>query len=311
MIESEQKSLNHVLEELAIQPVPILAGGTDFYPALQDQSVPEFVLDLTQVAGLRYISETDAGWEIGAATTWTDIVRAELPPVFDGLKAAAREVGSIQIQNTGTVAGNLCNASPAADGVPPLLSLNATVELACAVGRRKLSLHEFILGPRSTALREGELLVAVHIPRVASQARGDFVKLGARRYLVISIVMVSVVLVPDSDGSLIDVRIAVGACSAVARRMSALEEVLLSCSIHDDLASLVLPSLLSDLTPIDDVRGSGVYRSRVAQQLICRLLSSTARALSADQDLKRSSEQSTTGNSDGTGHPGNDSERKA
>jgi len=299
VIESNQKDLNHVLEKLAIQPLPILAGGTDFYPALQDKPVPEFVLDLTQVEGLRYIAETDAGWEIGAATTWTDIVRAELPPVFDGLKAAAREVGSIQIQNAGTVAGNLCNASPAADGVPPLLCLDTTVELASAVGRRKLSLSEFILGPRSTALREGELLVALHIPRLASQARSDFVKLGSRRYLVISIVMVSVVLVADSDGSLIDVRVAVGACSAVARRMSALEKVLLSSSIHDDLASLVLPSMLSELTPIDDVRGSGVYRSRVAQQLICRLLSSTAKELSADLELKRNAEYGTPGDSHG------------
>ena len=153
--------------------LPILAGGTDFYPALRDKAAPVHVLDLTQIEGLRFISESDEGWVIGAGTTWTDIIRAGLPPVFDALKAAAREVGSVQIQNAGTLAGNLCNASPAADGVPPLLSLNARVELASSSGKRLLLLSEFILGPRSTALQNNELLIAVHVPRVDAGARSS------------------------------------------------------------------------------------------------------------------------------------------
>ena len=110
----------------------ILAGGTDFYPALGAKPLRENVLDINGLAELRGIAETPAHIVIGARTTWTDIVRAPLPPAFDALKQAAREVGSVQIQNAGTVAGNICNASPAADGVPALLVLDAEVELALA-----------------------------------------------------------------------------------------------------------------------------------------------------------------------------------
>jgi len=105
----------------------LLAGGTDVYPALRDGAPPAAMIDLTGVAALRGISRDGRGWRIGAATTWTDVIRADLPPSFDGLKLAAREVGSVQIQNAGTVAGNICNASPAADGVPALLTLEAAI----------------------------------------------------------------------------------------------------------------------------------------------------------------------------------------
>ena len=287
MLAMKQITLSSALDDLATQALPILAGGTDFYPALQDQTAPVHVLDLTQVEGLRHITETDDGWLIGAATTWTDIVRASLPAAFDALKEAAREVGSVQIQNAGTVAGNLCNASPAADGVPPLLSLNASVELASTRGRRIVPLNEFIVGPRSTVRQSDELLIAIHVPRIDASTRSGFVKLGSRRYMVISIVMASLTMVPAADGSLSDVRIAVGACSAVACRLHALEDALCGCSIHDDLASLVLPSMFDGLSPIDDIRGSGAYRLCVVQQLVRRLLTSLARDISCTPESNR------------------------
>lgn len=283
----KQITLSRALDDLSAHKWPILAGGTDFYPALQNQAAPAQVLDLSQIEGLRYITETDDGWSIGAGATWTDIIRTSLPALFDALKAAAREVGSVQIQNAGTLAGNLCNASPAADGVPPLLSLNASVELASAGGRRIVQLREFIMGPRSTVLQNDELLIAIHVPRLDAGARSGFVKLGSRRYLVISIVMASVTMVPNADGTLSDVRIAVGACSAVAQRLSALEDALRDCSIHDDLASLVMPSMFDVLSPIDDVRGSGAYRLCVVRQLVCRLLSSVARDISVNLESNR------------------------
>ncbi|TIX56479.1 MAG: xanthine dehydrogenase family protein subunit M, partial [Mesorhizobium sp.] len=107
----------------------ILAGGTDFYPAQGAKPFRENVLDINGLAALRGIAETEDHWVIGARTTWTDLVRHPLPAAFDALKQAAREVGSVQIQNVASIAGNLCNASPAADGVPALLILDAEVEL--------------------------------------------------------------------------------------------------------------------------------------------------------------------------------------
>lgn len=272
-------SLDHALEQLSRSAMPILAGGTDFYPALRDAPAPDHLLDVTRIEGLRGIRKTSSGWCLGAATSWSDVIREPLPAVFNGLKAAAREVGSVQIQNAATLGGNLCNASPAADGVPPLLALNATVELASIRGTRLLPLQDFILGPRRTACLEDELLIAVHVPDTHDTAWSEFVKLGARRYLVISIVMASIVLVPDAKGRLEDVRIAVGACSAVAQRLRRLESVLQGQPLHADLQSRVSPALFSELAPIDDVRGSADYRLLVVQQLLRRLLANGLHAL--------------------------------
>ncbi len=278
-------SLQQALDAMATSRLPVLAGGTDFYPALRDGPAPLQVLDVTRVDGLKTIDETSGGWSIGAACTWTDVINARLPDVFNGLKAAAREVGSVQIQNSATLAGNLCNASPAADGVPPLLTLNASVELASSRGRRHLLLSEFITGPRATQRASDELLIAIHIPRIANGARSRFYKLGSRRYLVISIVMVSVVLLADEQGNLVDVRIAVGSCSAVASRLSKLEQALVGQSTQADIVSLVSPEMLHELTPIDDVRGSGEYRLIAVQQIVCRLLMDALQDIAKSQTL--------------------------
>lgn len=253
--------------------VRVLAGGTDFYPSLNDAQAPPQVLDLTRIDGLNDIDETDSGWRIGTTVTWTDIINAPLPHAFDALKSAAREIGSVQIQNAATIGGNLCNASPAADGIPPLLCLDAQVELASTSGSRRLPLHAFIQGPRCTVREPDELLVAIHIPFIAKSARSEFVKLGARRYLVISIAMVSILLAQDDRGKLSTVRIAVGSCSAVAQRLTALESALLGQSVRSDLISLVTPSMLEPLKPIADIRGTAEYREEVAHELVCRLLS--------------------------------------
>ena len=126
--------LAEALEVLSGGPFTILAGGTDFYPARATRPVTEDVLDVTGIASLKGIEEEPDHWRIGALATWSELIAAPLPPLFDGYKLAAREVGGRQIQNTGTLAGNLCNASPAADGTPNLIALDALVELASPRG---------------------------------------------------------------------------------------------------------------------------------------------------------------------------------
>ncbi|MBL8703723.1 MAG: xanthine dehydrogenase family protein subunit M [Rhodospirillales bacterium] len=250
----------------------VLAGGTDHYPARVGPRAAEDILDISRVAGLRGVAETDSGWRIGALTTWTEVIEADLPPLFDGLKLAAREVGGVQIQNRGTVAGNLCNASPAADGIPPLLSLDAMIELASAKGTRRLKLAEFIQGNRRTARRSDELVTAIHLPRPANAAKGDFLKLGARKYLVISIVMAAGVIERTADRKVAAARIAVGACSAAAQRLSALEQALAGQPLDTNLRALVTEMHLAPLAPIDDVRGSAGYRLDCALTIVRRLV---------------------------------------
>ncbi|ABG31164.1 xanthine dehydrogenase family protein subunit M [Roseobacter denitrificans] len=247
----------------------VIAGCTDFFPSQAPGARAQSLLDITAISDCRGISETADGWRIGAAVTWTDVVRAPLPPAFDALKLAAREVGSIQIQNRGTVVGNICNASPAADGVPPLLALNAQVEIASSDATRTVPLSAFIQGVRKVDLARDEMVVAVIVPKVSATAQSAFLKLGSRKHLVISIAMVAAVA-EVQNGRLSDVRVAVGSCSAVAQRLPGLEARLIGCAVGD-VATLdfAADDNLAPLTPISDVRGSAEYRMDVAAEL-CR-----------------------------------------
>lgn len=275
-------SIDQALQALARRQLTVLAGGTDFYPARVGRPLDDDVLDITAVAGLRGIEERADHWRIGATTTWRELADSEMPPLFDGLKRAACEVGGAQIQNAGTIAGNLCNASPAADGVPPLLSLDASVELASASGTTLLPLAEFILGNRRTRRAPNELLTAIRVPKPrGSRAAGHFLKLGARRYLVISIVMVAAALECEDDGRIARAGIAVGACSAVAQRLPALEAALLGHRCDERLGDLVSSEHLAALTPIDDVRGSAGYRQDAALTLVRRTLDELGASLAS------------------------------
>jgi CO/xanthine dehydrogenase FAD-binding subunit len=255
----------------------VLAGGTDVYPAQGARPIDDDILDIGAIGALRGIREAGDAIVIGAATTWSDIVRADLPPAFDALKAAAREVGSVQIQNAGTVAGNLCNASPAADGVPALLVLDAAVELASARGRRLLPLGDFVLGNRRTARMPDELVTAIRVPRASAGGRSAFFKLGARRYLVISIAMAAVRVGLGPDGRIEQAAIAVGACSPVAQRLAALEAALVGAPADAAAVARVLPEHMEALSPIDDVRASADYRRGAAREIVVRALAEALR----------------------------------
>ena len=255
----------------------VLAGGTDVYPAHVGRPLSRPLVDITGIDGLRGIRAGASGWTIGAATTWTDVLRAELPPLFDALKQAGREVGGVQIQNTGTVAGNLCNASPAADGIPVLMALDAVVVLRSAGAERRMPAVEFVLGNRRTACAPHELVVALEVPARSAQARSRFVKLGGRRYLTISMTMVALVLDRDAAGAIASAAIAVGSCSARARRLAALERKLIGAPRGADLAAQVDVADLEPLAPLDDLRASAAYRLDATATLLRRALQELAR----------------------------------
>lgn len=256
-----------------------VAGGTDVYPAHAGRAITRPLVDLSGIAALRSITETADAYRFGAATTWSIIAKADLPPAFDSLKAAAREVGSIQIQNRGTIAGNLCNASPAADGVPPLLALDARIEIAAPSGRRVLSLAEFITGYRRTALEPGEIVSAVLVPKPAAGARSAFVKLGARRYLVISILMAAAVVERDATGRITSAAVAVGAASPVAQRLAELERALIGSGPGQRPSALLLPRHFVGLSPIDDVRATSGYRLDAALAVVGEAIDRAAGAI--------------------------------
>lgn len=265
---------SHLAEALALLAGGgwrLLAGGTDLYPGAGARLAGD-VLDITALAELQGITRGD-GLRIGAATTWSAIAEASLPPALAGLQAAALQVGGRQVQNAGTIGGNLCNASPAADGVPALLTLDAQVELASPRGTRRLPLAGFLTGPRQTARAADELLVALYIPEPALLGQGGFLKLGARAYLVISIAMVAVRCV--TKGVIVtDFAAAIGACGPVACRQPMVERALIGAPLAG-LAARLRPEDLT-LAPIDDIRASAAYRREAAFELLCRAVEGVA-----------------------------------
>jgi CO/xanthine dehydrogenase FAD-binding subunit len=269
-------TLSEAVHVLASSGGQILAGGTDFFPSLADRPVTGTVVDISGLGELKGVICEPNYIRIGGLTTWSEIVRTPLPRCFDGLKAAAREIGGIQIQNRGTVAGNLCNASPAADSVPPLLALDAEVELVSKTGTRRIRLGDFITGSRKTERRPGEILSQVLVPRTIENAASTFLKLGARRYLVISIAMVAVVIQKDSVGCVREARVSVGSCSVVARRLTELERALVGAPVAVGLGALARAEHLKDLSPIGDVRATAAYRRDAALRLVQRALDACA-----------------------------------
>jgi len=266
--------LNEALAALA-RPHLVLAGGTDIYPGWVGRPIDGDVLDIGAIVGLGGIDRVAGGWRIGAAVTWSQLLAAVLPAGFDALKQAAREVGGRQIQNAATLVGNVCNASPAADSLPCLLTLDAEIELSDRAGTRRLPVAEFVRGNRRTALQPGELATALLVPDAAAQSRSRFLKLGARRYLVISIASVAVAL-DVVEGRVAAARVAVGACSEVPCRLPALEAALRGAPADARLVERASAAHLAALRPIDDVRASGDYRRDAALTLVKRALAEVA-----------------------------------
>ena len=249
----------------------VLAGGTDLYPATHAQKLRGNILDITGVRELRGIRESELGVEIGATTTWTDIINADLPAAFKGLKSAAREVGSTQIQNAATVVGNICNASPAADGVPPLLTLDAFVTISNTARARQLPLKDFIVGNRNIRIESDEIVTGLTIPRDSATGRSGFVKLGARTSLVISIAMAAV-RTRVRNGVVEQAAISVGSCSEVAVRLHPLEQFISGLAVTDAISAVIGMKDTMELSPINDIRATATYRSSIVPALIQKAL---------------------------------------
>jgi CO/xanthine dehydrogenase FAD-binding subunit len=270
------------------QPLVVLAGATDIYPARAARQAwlepfPRDFIDITQIPELTGIRSDGRATLIGAATSWTELAEAPLPPAFHALKQAALQIGGRQIQNRATLGGNIVNASPAADGVPPLLALDASLDIASAQGRRNVPLATFIRGNRKTELMPGELVVAIRIPAHRVSARSIFLKLGARSHLVISIACVAILVDQQPDGRIADIRITVGACSDKPTRLAALEAELRGEVLGPAVLDRVTPKIVASLAPIDDIRASAAYRLDAARILVKRALAQLGEAPSTAQ----------------------------
>lgn len=237
----------------------VLAGGTDLMVFLELGSAnPTSVLDLWGCAELRGVSED--GRTLGALTTWTDIARHPALPV--ALRDCARTVGAPQIQNRGTIGGNIVNASPAGDSLPMWLATDATFELASVRGVRQVPASAFWLGYRKTALAPDELLVRVHLHTHVGD-RLHYRKVGTRLAQAISKVVLGGRLRVEG-GIVTEARVALGSVAPTPIRAHHVEAALLGKPIDPAAAAAVA----DDIAPIDDIRSTADYRRTVAANVI-------------------------------------------
>lgn len=246
-----------------------LAGGTDLMVVIEAGGpAPKQVLNLWRLDGLRGIRETKDGVRLGALATWTDIIQsAACTTHAPALVEAAQTVGARQIQNRGTIAGNIANASPAGDSLPVLLALDAEVEVASVRGTRRIAMDDLYTGYRQLSMAADELITAVHLPLKHAGDRQHYRKVGTRMAQSISKVVLGA-RVRIEDGTVSVARIAFGSVAPVPLRAKAVEAALVGKPVDPAAADLVF----SDIKPIDDIRSTADYRNSVARRVLRRIL---------------------------------------
>jgi CO/xanthine dehydrogenase FAD-binding subunit len=265
------ENLGAALEMLAQQPGvwKPFAGGTDLMVLLEAGKLPhgKFV-SIWKFPELRRIEVTPLSLGIGALSTYTEIQHNEiLQREFPLLCRAASETGSVATQNRGTLGGNIANASPAADSPPALLVYDAEVELISAKGSRRLPYRDFHTGYKKMQLHDGELIWRIHLNRVPKQRKEYYRKVGTRKAQAISKVCFAAAADVEK-GRANDVRIALGSVAPTVLRATETEKIFGGEKLSGALLKAAQASLGREISPIDDMRSSAVYRRRVAQNLL-------------------------------------------
>jgi carbon-monoxide dehydrogenase medium subunit len=250
----------------------VLAGGTDLLVLLKDGKLKvKTVMSLGAVNELNFIRSEVGGVTLGALASHRDVA---LSPVvqqrYPDLAEACSQVGAVQIQNLGTIGGNICNASPAADAAPPLLSMDAVLTLASTRGERRVPINQFFLGPRQTVLKPDEILKDIFLPRATGRRGATYLKLGRREAMEIAIVGIGVAVhLNGSDQLISECRIAMGSVAPTPVRARSAEELINNKEITSELIDEVAAVAAEAARPISDVRASAEYRLDMIR-VLCR-----------------------------------------
>ena len=253
----------------------IVAGGSDVIVQLRDGVLKvKKLLNILSLKELRFIREQGGLIHIGSLTTYSDITNSKLAREHAWvLVDASKQIGAVQLQNTATLGGNLGNASPAGDSLPPLYALEAVVVTKSKAGRRETPIEQFFVSYRKIALRPDELIEEVRFKPLNSKDRGAYVKLGLREANAISIVDVAVVLRERSlDGSFAEARVALGAVAPVIMRARKSEKALEHTPLKEKELWEAATLAAEDAAPIDDIRGSAGYRKSVVVSSVYQAL---------------------------------------
>ena len=265
-------SIEELLEMLKSKPnVKLIAGGTDLLLQMkQGTAQPETVISLKNVEELRGFSVSKNGYRLGAGMTLRGITRSnELTQNFPGLVYAAGVVASEQIRTLATLGGNICNASPSADMVPPLIALDAVVQLVSNQGQRDLSLSEFFKGPGESILKSGEIMHSIFLPHPSGNM--IYSKHAPRKFMDLAVVGVAVRLA-KKNGKINEARVALGAVGPVPFRAEKTEALLAGQALTTELMLEAGEMAAGECVPIDDIRGSAWYRKRMVKVHVRRNL---------------------------------------
>ena len=256
--------------------IRIVAGGSDIIIQLRDGVVKtEKLLNILSLKDLKFIEEKDNRLHIGSLSTYTEIINSQQIKRHAWiLRDAAKQIGAVQLQNTATIGGNLGNASPAADSLPPLYALGATVVTRSIGGRREIPIEKFFSGYRKTTLKPDELIEEIYFDRLNSNDAAAYLKLGLRKANAISIVDVAVALRQKVRNSYNHVNVALGAVAPTIVRAHSCEQALIGKNLTDISLKEAAKLASQDVSPITDIRGSAEYRRRVVSSLVYQALHS-------------------------------------
>ena len=263
--------LHQIMEEYKGRPT-VIAGGTNLIPDMRNgEKAPELLLDISDMTELSYIREDNGNIAIGAATTIAEMAASPIllnnSPI---LASAARQLGNPLTRNRATVGGNLANASPCADTAPPLLALDASVEILSPGGKkRQVPLSKFFKGYKFTDLVNGEVLSGVTFPKPDDSTQSSHIKIGLRNAASICVASIAVAL--DMDGKTCRrARVAAGSVAPIPMRVSRVEKLLEGKEINAALLEKCMAAVKEEISPISDIRGSLEYRSYVTSMILKR-----------------------------------------
>lgn len=262
-----------MMEELGVQK-KVLVGGTDLMSGVRSGKItlPENIIDVTRVKELTTVDDAGDIVRIGAAKKLSEIESSQIVRnKFPILAEAISTMGSFQIRNMGTIGGNLCNASPAADTAPPLLVLDANVEIASIKRNRTVHMNKFFLAPGKTVVDSNEIVTKIQIPASLSHDKWGFVKLGRRKAFTLSIISIAVLL-KVQDNIFEDARIALGSVAPTPVRITKAETFLKGKSVSEGVIDEASLMVRDETKPISDVRASAEYRREMSYELTKNLL---------------------------------------
>jgi len=267
------RTLDDAVKALASQPeAKVLAGGTDLLVRMRsDMAHPELVLDIKRIDETRRITQEDGGWRIGAAVSAFEMgENAALVADWPGVVEAANLIGSTQIQGRCTMAGNLCNASPAADSVPAMVAADATARIVGPDGTRDVPVQEIPLAPGKNSLGKGEFVASIFLPARPARAGDAYLRFIPRTEMDIAVVSCGISLTLDADGVCTDARVSLGAVGPTVMLVPEAAETLLGTKLDDPALDALAKAASAAAKPIADKRGTVEFRVHLAGVLARR-----------------------------------------